>query len=171
MTRWWLARGLSDGDQLRASRARLAAAAIDDRRRFERALHDGVQQDLIALSVGLQLLRERIADLPEAREAVEELRAATHDALERVRSLAGEIYPSVLDARGLPGTSRRYAREVEAAVALCSPAAIREENGRLVVELPEGSTARDLLEAVGATVIGESGRLRAEFALYPDAAR
>jgi signal transduction histidine kinase len=151
---------MSDSDQLRASRARLAAAALADRRRFERALHDGVQQDLIALSVGLQLLRERA----EADEAIDELRAATREALERVRSLADEIYPSVLGAQGLAGTQRRYPPEVEAAVALSTPTSIHEAHGRLVVELP--STAdRDLLEAVGADVTVEEGRLRAEFAL------
>jgi len=154
---------MSDYDELRASRTRIAAAAVADRRRFERALHDGVQQDLIALTVGLQLLRERIGDRPDAHEAVDELRAATRDALERVRALADEIYPSVLDARGLAGASRRYPPDLEAAVALCSPMAIHEEHGRLVVELPRDSSARDLLEAAGGNVTVEADRLRAEF--------
>jgi signal transduction histidine kinase len=156
---------MSDSDHLRASRARLAAAAIADRRRFERALHDGVQQDLIALTVGLQLLQERIGDRAGAHEAIEDLRAAARDALERVRVLADEIYPSVLDARGLAGAPRRYPPEVEAAVSLCSPTVICEEHGRLVVELPDDPRARDLLEAVGAQLTVEPGRLRAEFAL------
>lgn len=149
-------------EELRASRARLAAAAIADRRRFERALHDGVQQDLIALAVELQLLAERVED-----PAVEELRRGVHGALERVRALANELYPSVLDAQGLPEVSRRYPTELEAAIALCSPTAIREEPGRLVVELRAGpdSAARDLLEALGATVNDEPDGLRAEFRL------
>jgi signal transduction histidine kinase len=151
---------MSDSDPLQASRARLAAAALADRRRFERALHDGVQQDLIALSVGLQLLRER-ADVDEA---VDELRTATRETLERVRALADEIYPSVLDAQGLVGAPRRYPPEVEAAVALSEPTSIREENGRLVVEL-RSAAVRDLLEAVGADVTVQDGQVRAEFAL------
>ena len=44
-------------EELRASRARIAATADGERRRIERALHDGVQQDLIALAVNLQLAR------------------------------------------------------------------------------------------------------------------
>jgi signal transduction histidine kinase len=154
---------MGDHDELRASRTRIAAAAVADRRRFERVLHDGILQDLIALSVGLQLLRERIGDQPDALQEVEELRTATRDTLERARALADEIYPSVLDAQGLPGASRRYPPDLEAAVALCSPTAIREEDGRLVVELPRDSSARDLLEAVGANVTAEADRLRAEF--------
>ena len=48
---------LSTVDELRAAYARLATAADGERRTIERALHDGVQQDLIAVSVRLQLVR------------------------------------------------------------------------------------------------------------------
>jgi signal transduction histidine kinase len=154
---------MTDSDDLRASRSRLGAAALADRRRFERALHDGVQQDLIALAVGLQLVRGQIEGRPEAQQAVDELLTAAHEALDRVRTLANQIYPSVLDAQGLAGTSRRYPAELEAAVALTSPTIIREEPGRLVVELADAAGARDLLEAAGATVaLGPDG-IRAEF--------
>lgn len=138
---------------------------VADRRRFERALHDAVQQDLVALAVELQLLGARVED-----PAVEELRRAVHDALGRARALADEIYPSVLDAQGLRGTTRRYPPELEAVVALCSrtaaAAAIREEPGRLVVELrgvADRTAARDLLEAAGASVTVEPDLLRAVF--------
>ena len=102
---------MTESDELRASRARLAAAAGDDRRRFERALHDGVQQDLIAVSVRLQLLRGLVAgDLPAALELLEELQRDTRDALTRVRSLAGDIYPALLESRGLPDAIRETVR-------------------------------------------------------------
>ena len=80
---------MTDSEELRASRARIAAAAIADRRRFERALHDGVQQDLIALSVGLQLLVERIRDPDAASEVAEELRGETRAALDALHVQAG----------------------------------------------------------------------------------
>ena len=162
---------MDGGDQLGASRSRVATAAISERRRFERALHDGVQQDLIALSVGLQLLLERLDEPAAARAQIETLGHEVHAALDRVRALADEIYPSTLDAQGLGGASRRYPAQVEAAVALASRAAattIHEEHGRLVVELrgvPEPTVSRDLLEAAGATVTAEPDCLRAEFAL------
>jgi signal transduction histidine kinase len=102
---------VTESDDLRASRARLAAAAGADRRRIERALHDGVQQDLIAVSVRLQLLRELVAsDLPAALELLDELQRDTRDALARVRALAGDVYPALLDARGLPDALREAAR-------------------------------------------------------------
>jgi signal transduction histidine kinase len=107
---WYLPR-VTEPDELRASRARLSDAAVADRRRIERALHDGVQQDLIATSVRLQLLRELLgSDPPAALDLLDELQRDTRDALDRVRSLAGEIYPALLDARGLPDAIREAAR-------------------------------------------------------------
>ena len=118
-------------------------SASDDRRRFERALHDGVQQDLIALSVRLQLARQLAgADLPAALALLDEIGSDVRAALERVQTLANEIYPSVLDARGLPAALRgaasaarsaamveaeglgRYPAEVEAGVYFCCRAVL-----------------------------------------------
>jgi signal transduction histidine kinase len=81
------------------SSARFADA---ERQRIQRALHDGVQQDLIALAVRLQLTgRLADSDLPGALALLEEMRRDVREALHRVQTLAEEIYPSVLDARGL----------------------------------------------------------------------
>lgn len=102
---------MSETNEIRASRGRLAAAASADRRRFERALHDGVQQDLIAISVRLQLLRTLVTDDRVAGlELLDELEAEARSALDRTRTLAAEIYPSLLDLRGLPDALREAAR-------------------------------------------------------------
>ena len=102
---------MSETNEIRASRGRLAAAASADRRRFERALHDGVQQDLIAISVRLQLLRTLVTDdRVAALELLDELEAEARSALDRTRTLAAEIYPSLLDLRGLPDALREAAR-------------------------------------------------------------
>jgi hypothetical protein len=98
-----------------------------ERRRIEQALHDGVQQDLAATVVGLELARELLdADMPAARRRLDELAAQVERALDRVRALAGTIYPSILPARGLTGALRpldvetvnleRYPLEIEEAV-------------------------------------------------------
>ena len=118
--------------------ARLVVAADSDRRAFERALHNGVQQDLIAIAVRLQLARQLAgADLPAAIEVLDEVRREIGETLDNVRALANEIYPSLLEARGLPDAIRgaasragllatveatdvgRYPTEVEAAVYFC----------------------------------------------------
>jgi Histidine kinase len=152
------AEGLSTADDLPAVRARLIAAGDEESRRIERALHDGVQQDLIAVSVRLQLARRLVAsDLPAATAFLGEIEDDVRKALDRVRSLANEIYPSVLEAQGLPAALRRaafttsveaqgvgrYRPDVERAVFfLCRAFAlsgasmairIREEGGELLV--------------------------------------
>ena len=119
---------LSTVDELRAACARLATAAGGERRIIERALHDGVQQDLIAVSVRLQLVRQLAgADVPAAIALLDEIGRDVRGALERVQALANEIYPSLLEARGLPDALRgaarvdaagvgRYPADLEAAV-------------------------------------------------------
>ena len=110
---------VNEADHVRASRARIAGAAIADRRALERALHDGVQQDLIAISVRLQLARELVSnDVAATLELLEELRDETRAALDRVRALAGDVYPAILDARGLAEALREEVRASGHAVRL-----------------------------------------------------
>jgi PAS domain S-box-containing protein len=89
-------------EELRASRARLVAAADEARQQLERNLHDGAQQRLVALSVTLRLAESQLSRDPDAAAAIvagarEEL---TH-ALEELRELARGIHPAVLTDRGL----------------------------------------------------------------------
>ena len=88
--------------ELRASRARLVAAADLERRRIERNLHDGAQQNLVALAVKLRLAQRLGASDPEAALAmVEEAHSETLATVEELRALAHGIYPPLLMDRGL----------------------------------------------------------------------
>ena len=88
--------------ELRASRARVLAAADAERRRIERALHDSAQQHLVALAVNLQLARQLAdSDPAAAKTLLEEIGRDVREALEGVRELAHEIYPPLLIDRGL----------------------------------------------------------------------
>ena len=78
--------------EVRASRARIVAASDAERRRVERNIHDGAQQQLTALALQLELLRR---DLSEA--AIERLR----ESLEQLRELAQGLHPSILTTDGL----------------------------------------------------------------------
>jgi signal transduction histidine kinase len=107
---------VEDATELQMLRARLVSAGLAERRRIERALHDGAQQDLIALSVELQVARGLVAADPAAALAAldgvqENLRAA----LARLQAFASDIYPAILDARGLPDALRQAARTSQAA--------------------------------------------------------
>src|SRR5438552_1815797 len=102
-----------EADELRASRSRLVLAADADRRRIERELHDGAQQDLVGLAVNLQQARRLIATDPAAAAAlVDEIRRDVQEALDRSRALAHRIHPPQLEAGGLRAALRSAAASV-----------------------------------------------------------
>ena len=87
---------------LRSSRQRLVAAQDEARRRLERNLHDGAQQDLVALAIKLGLAAGTLDDSnAEAREMLKELRTDAEAALANLRDLARGIYPPMLADLGL----------------------------------------------------------------------
>jgi signal transduction histidine kinase len=89
-------------DELRASRARLVAAADAERRRIERDIHDGAQQHLVALAVSLGLARSLVADDPAAAGALlAEVSADLRTTIGEVRDLAHGIYPPLLKESGI----------------------------------------------------------------------
>jgi signal transduction histidine kinase len=89
-------------EELRASRQRLVAAQDEERRKLERNLHDGAQQQLIALTVKQRLVEALIDESPdEAHRLLSETQADAVDALETLRDLARGIYPPLLVDRGL----------------------------------------------------------------------
>ena len=103
---------LLEVEELRASRARVVAAADAERRGIERDLHDGAQQYLIALAVNLQLARRLAESDPAAlKMLLEEIGEHVHEALDDVRRLAWRIYPSFLLDRGLVEALRAAAAE------------------------------------------------------------
>jgi len=124
-------------EDLRASRRRLVRAQDEERQRIERNLHDGAQQQLVALSVQLALLEEAAADPGEVRQLAGELRHGLRAALDDLRALARGIYPPLLADQGLVAALQaqasraplpveihadgigRYPREAEAAVYFC----------------------------------------------------
>jgi signal transduction histidine kinase len=88
----------------------------DERRGFERALHDGVQQQLVALAVNLQLARELCATDPAGAQAfLDELSNDVHVALDQVRELGHAIYPPVLADHGVAEALRAAGVRVDAA--------------------------------------------------------
>jgi len=88
-------------EELRVSRLRIVEAADEARRRIERDLHDGAQQQLVALALELRLLRNRAAGHPELQADIDRLSERLSTALEELRELARGIHPSVLTDRGL----------------------------------------------------------------------
>jgi signal transduction histidine kinase len=125
-------------DDLRASRQRIVAAQDEERRRLERNIHDGSQQQLVALAVKIRLARSLLARDPErSTTMLTEAEAEASQALEDLRDLARGIYPPLLADQGLVSALEaqarrasvrvsveadrigRYGQDVEAAVYFC----------------------------------------------------
>ena len=87
-------------EDLRISRARIVEAADAARRRLERDLHDGAQQQLVSLALDLRLLRARLKGT-DLVPMVEELSDKLAVALAELRELARGIHPAILTDRGL----------------------------------------------------------------------
>jgi signal transduction histidine kinase len=125
-------------EDLQASRQRLVTAQDEERRRIERNLHDGAQQQVVALTVQLGLLERIVATDPDkAKTMAADLRQSAGEALETLRELAHGIYPPLLASDGLATALQqqvrrspvpidldvrdipRQSKEVEAAIYFC----------------------------------------------------
>ena len=133
-----VAEAQSATEEVRRSRARIAASAEHERRRIERDLHDGAQQRLVALRIELELAEDLVRrDPSQGIGRLRELERAVDEALDELRSLAHGVYPPLLADRGLEEAVRtvaarsalrvdvdareiaRYRPEVESAVYFC----------------------------------------------------
>ena len=154
--------------ELRDSRRRLVALQDETRRRLERDLHDGAQQQLVALRVKLGLAR-KIAQADGATRTDDALARLADDAdrvVEDMREFARGVYPPLLEAEGLRAAIRalgrrspvpvtihtdglgRYERDVESTVNICVTEALRNvvEHGgpcRAVVTLGQSNGVVD----------------------------
>ena len=99
-----------EATELHRSRKRLVEAADADRRAIERALHDGVQQHLVALAVDLRRLAGLVDDHPAAARALlDDLVANLREAMHELTDLAQKIYPPLFEGRGLASALRSAA--------------------------------------------------------------
>lgn len=124
--------------ELRASRQRLVAAQDEERRKLERNIHDGAQQQLVALTVKLRLVDSLTEKDPaKARELLASVQTEAAAAIDTLRDLARGIYPPLLADKGLYAALdaqaskasfpievrgegiRRYSQETEAAAYFC----------------------------------------------------
>jgi signal transduction histidine kinase len=125
-------------EELRESRRRIVAVQDERARKLERNIHDGAQQQLVALSVKLRLAEQLSSRDPEkTKEMLAQLQEEATDALENLRDLARGIYPPLLADGGLTPAIEaqirkaavaidfesagvgRYPQEVEGAVYFC----------------------------------------------------
>jgi signal transduction histidine kinase len=113
-------------EELRALQKRLVAAQDGERRRLERDIHDGAQQQLVALTIKARLVRGLAEKDPaKAADLAAQLESETQDALENVRDLARGIYPPLLADKGLAAALESQARKSVVPVSLAADAVAR----------------------------------------------
>ena len=106
-------------EDLRESRRRIVTAQDERARALERNIHDGAQQQLVALSVQLRLAESMVdRDPAKARELLADLQSRTVETLEDLRDLARGIYPPLLADKGLPAALEAQARKAPLPVAV-----------------------------------------------------
>jgi signal transduction histidine kinase len=127
-------------EDLRISRARIVEAADTARRRLERDLHDGAQQQLVSLALDLRILRSRLKG-SDAVSIVDEISDKLGVALAELRELARGIHPAILTDRGLGPALQGLADRVPLPV-------------ECVVDLPERPSPP--IEAAAYFVVGEA---------------
>jgi signal transduction histidine kinase len=152
----------TQAEELTASRTRLVQAEEAERRRLERDLHDGIQQDLVVLIAKARLARNQVARDPTlAGETLAELQGSAQHALEDLRALARGIHPAVLSSRGLV--------EAVAAMAARMPVGVQVDADSSVNEVrfaPEIEGAAYFVVAEGlANVLKHSGATEATVAI------
>ncbi len=173
-------------EELAASRARIVQAQDAERRRIERDIHDGVQQEIVALMASLRLARNQLRRDPAVADAMlAELQGEARQTLEDIRDLAQGIHPAVLADRGLVEAieadpalrGARYAEDIEGAAyflvseglanvlkhAAASRASVRlaEAEGRLQVEVSDDGVGFVPAEATGSGLTGLRDRIEA----------
>jgi signal transduction histidine kinase len=123
-----LASQLKEGlEELSTSRVRLIAAQDAERRRIERDLHDGIQQEVVALIAGLRLARNRLSRDQLTAVELTDLQDQAREMLRDLRELAHGIHPPVLSDNGLVAALESRATRFPISVQILADDGLRAE--------------------------------------------
>jgi GAF domain-containing protein len=130
--------------ELVASRARIVAAADEARRRIERDLHDGTQQQLVSLMLQLRAVQAEVpAGLGGIEGGLDRIAGGLAGVFDRVREISHGIHPAILSEQGLAPALRALARRAGAGRAgPAGRAAARPGRGRGVLRGVRGGGQR-----------------------------
>ena len=133
--------------ELRASRVRIVAAADRERQRLERDLHDGAQQRLVSLALGIRLEdMTRHSPGPDQAANLADAEAEVTAALAELRTIARGLYPRELSEEGLVAALETFAEtdptpvEVDLRLAVGAPSDVESAAYFAVAQLLGTST-------------------------------
>ena len=155
--------------QLTRQRTEAVDAAVSERRRIERDLHDGAQQRLTALAIDLGRARAKLDTDPEgARALVEQAHEDSKQALAELRNLARGIHPAILTDRGLDAALSALAArspipvEITVDIGTRPPVAIESTAYFVVAEALTNATKHASATRLGVRVKREKGDIVVE---------
>jgi signal transduction histidine kinase len=97
--------------ELAASRARVVAASDATRRRIERDLHDGIQQRLVTLALGVRgAINSVPSELPQLTKQLGQMAVSLEELIEEVREISRGLHPAILSEAGLAPALKSLAR-------------------------------------------------------------
>ncbi|MET7400359.1 DUF4118 domain-containing protein [Dactylosporangium sp. NPDC005572] len=97
--------------QLLASRARIVSAADEARRRIERDLHDGAQQQLVSLMLAMRTTEDGVPpELCQFKAKLSQMATSLSDIVENLHELSRGIHPAILTQSGLGAAVKALAR-------------------------------------------------------------
>ncbi|WP_344840632.1 sensor histidine kinase [Kribbella ginsengisoli] len=136
--------------EVRASRSRLMSEVNAERQRLERDLHDGAQQQLIALGMRLRSLQHRLGGTHD--DELDELVGTLEQTVGELRRIAHGVRPSRLDD-GLAVALRRLVQESSVPVDLVVPELEVGEGVATAVYFTVGEAIANALKHAEATRI------------------
>src|SRR5262249_57690124 len=90
------------GAELQGAGGRVVAGGVAERRRIERNLHDGAQQRLVSLGVGLRIAQEMVpAELTKIQTALGDTVTGVGEVLQELQEIARGLHPAALASGGL----------------------------------------------------------------------
>jgi PAS domain S-box-containing protein len=173
-----LVRAFADQVAIGIERARLFAqgtrlAAVEERQRLARELHDSVSQALYGIALGARTARTQLDREPEkAVEPVEYVLSLAEAGLTEMRALIFELRPESLETEGLVAAIQKQAAALEARYSitvtceLCDEPEVapdvREAAYRIVQEALTNAVKHSKAANISVGLKVENGRLRAE---------
>jgi signal transduction histidine kinase len=151
--------------EVEASRARIVAAAQDERRRLERDLHDGAQQRLVSIGLELRHLQHEMPEHSDARASLDAVVDGLAEGIAELRELARGVRPATLDEGLGPAL-----RELGSRVSVPTEVIVTDERFDSQVEaaayfVASEALANSIKHSRGSRVVVEANRMNGSLLL------
>jgi signal transduction histidine kinase len=161
--------------ELTQARTNIVRVGLDQRARLERDLHDGVQQQLLALGLDIRLAISSLPDASPERGPLEDALVLVHECVDGVRAISTGVSPPLLATRGLAAAVEALVRRHGSPVEIRGlpprrlPADAEQAAYAVVAEaLARGATSVGASEEDGQLTVRADGAVTGADGVLPD---